>query len=175
MLWWNGLILLIVPIKLRYTQTRVQTRKNASFPSGKTLLHSIWSKHGAFKSSRLLHWAYLGCSFPRLDAHRSQASSQLWHVHFPVLVGVQFGEQLLVSLGAILGRGAPAAGEKQLSHKLKHSCTETEERDGLQSPTRTHRTREEVPRWALLVWSCASVCLQKEGKRINSKERCSFK
>lgn len=125
MLWWNELILLIVPIKLKHMQTRVQTRKNASFPS--RILHSIWSRHGASKPSRLPLWAYLGCSFPRLDAHRSQAGSQLWHVHFSVLVGVQFGEQLLVSFGAILGRGAPAVREKQLSYKLKHSCTETEE------------------------------------------------
>lgn len=124
MLWRNELIL------KDYIKTHANSNPNWDkrvFPFRNALLHSIWSRHGALKPSRLLLWAYLGCSFPGLDAHRSQASSQLGHVHFSVLVGVQFGEQLLVSFGAILGRGAPAVGEKQLPYNLKHSCTETEE------------------------------------------------
>lgn len=134
----HSFILLIVLIRFKNMQTQVQVRikvvsnsnrsvLNASFPWGMRFYAAFDTHKGAFKPGHRLLWPYLGCSFPRFDAHRSQASSQLWHIHLSVLVGVQCGEQLVVRFGPILGRGAPAVGEKQLSYKRKHSCTEKEE------------------------------------------------
>lgn len=88
---------------------------------------------------------YLSCSFAAFDAHRSQAGLQLGHVHLPILVGVQPGEQILVRLGAIVG--APALREKQLPHDLIHGGgvgverAKLKENFGLQSPEQTRTER----------------------------------
>lgn len=67
--------------------------------------------------------SHLSGPFPSFDAHSSQARLQLGHVHFPILVGVQLGEQILVRFGLI--SGALAVREEQLPCGLVHGWAET--------------------------------------------------
>lgn len=62
--------------------------------------------------------SHLSCSLPGLDAQRGQARLQLRHVHFPIRVGVQLSEQILVHFGRVVG--APAVREEQLPRGLIH-------------------------------------------------------
>lgn len=64
---------------------------------------------------------YLGCLVLRLDAHGSQACLQLRHIHLPVIVGVQPGEQLLVRFRRI--SCAATVREQQLLHDCVHGST----------------------------------------------------
>lgn len=63
-------------------------------------------------------WLYLDSSSPGFDPHRLQACLQFGHIHFPIFVGVQFGEELLVHVRRIIC--AAAVREKQLPYDLIH-------------------------------------------------------
>ena len=130
-------------------------------------------------------WLYLSCSLPGRDAHGGQAGLQLGHVHPPVLVGVQPGEQVLVRFGSIATLAATVRKEK-LPHRLVHGWTDAENtllglrhththththtHDGKHTHTQTHRP---IPVAGWHFWF-AAVCFLLEREKSLWREKKSW-